>query len=331
MSCSVTSDSPIFIVGCPRSGTALLRNLLRSHPHLAFPTESHFIPAYYRGYGDPRSAREARRLAESILRLYWVRIWKLSLRPGDFADCRSFREVVCRLFETFARQQGKRRWGDKTPHYVAQIPVLLELFPAAKILQIIRDGRDVALSWLKTRMEPRNLYTAARMWRELVRAGREAGARLPRETYLEVRYERLLAEPEQTMREVLRLHRRALRRGCAAAPAGSAAPPSGPPERPPCQEYESRELEHGEVEDPDACSRQGPVRIRGGGLALGAGLRNRRTGSQDLGAGAPVVGPRSPVPLGHPPARARPAARRAGHFRTHESCGLAFRVGVGKG
>jgi len=202
MSCSVTSDSPIFIVGCPRSGTALLRNLLRSHPHLAFPTESHFIPAYYRGYGDPRSAREARRLAESILRLYWVRIWKLSLRPGDFADCRSFREVVCRLFETFARQQGKRRWGDKTPHYVAQIPVLLELFPAAKILQIIRDGRDVALSWLKTRMEPRNLYTAARMWRELVRAGREAGARLPRETYLEVRYETLLAETQPTMREV---------------------------------------------------------------------------------------------------------------------------------
>jgi hypothetical protein len=202
MQSSVTSDSPIFIVGCQRSGTTLLRNLLRSHPHLAFPEESYFIPAYYKGYGDPRSAREARRLAATILRLYWVRHWGMPLRPEDFSDCRTFREVVCRLFETWARQQGKRRWGDKTPHYVAQIPVLLELFPAAKILHIIRDGRDVALSWLKTRFDPLNLYTAASMWNTMVRAGRQAGAGLPQQTYMEVRYETLLAETQPTMREV---------------------------------------------------------------------------------------------------------------------------------
>ncbi len=44
----VSSDSPIFIVGCSRSGTSLLRNLLRAHPHLTFPGESHFIPVFYK-------------------------------------------------------------------------------------------------------------------------------------------------------------------------------------------------------------------------------------------------------------------------------------------
>ena len=58
----------------------------------------------------------------------------MSLEAADFADCRSFREVVCRLFEAWARQEKKRRWGDKTPHYVTEMPVLLELFPKAKAM-----------------------------------------------------------------------------------------------------------------------------------------------------------------------------------------------------
>jgi len=194
--------SPIFIVGCPRSGTTLLRNLLRSHPNLAFPEESHFIPSYYRRYGNFSDADRARRLAKSILKVGWVRYWELGLTPENFEDCRSFRAVVSRLFEAWARKEGKPRWGDKTPHYVTHIPILLELFPAARILHIIRDGRDVTLSWLRTRLEPGNVYMAARFWRERVMAGRETGARLPGETYMEVRYETLLAEPEATMRGV---------------------------------------------------------------------------------------------------------------------------------
>jgi Sulfotransferase family len=67
------ADAPIFIVGCPRSGTNLLRDLLRSHPRLAFPGESHFIPEFYKGYGDPKNEREARRLGARILRVNWVR------------------------------------------------------------------------------------------------------------------------------------------------------------------------------------------------------------------------------------------------------------------
>ncbi len=196
------NESPVFVVGCPRSGTMLLRDLLRAHPRLTLPPESHFIPSFYRGYGDPRSEREAVELARRILNLEWIRLWDVSVDAAAFARDRSFQRVVCRLYEAWARQEGKPRWGDKTPHYVTDIDALLDIFPSAKIIHIIRDGRDVALSWLNSRLEPRNLYTAATLWKQYVTGGRIAGAALADTTYLEVRYESLLGQPAETMRAV---------------------------------------------------------------------------------------------------------------------------------
>jgi sulfotransferase family protein len=194
-------EAPIFIVGCPRSGTGLLRDLLRSHTRLAFPPESHFIPDFYRGFGDPRSDREARWLAGRILRLKWVRGWDLALEASSLAHCRSYRQLISALYRQFARREGKARWGDKTPRYVEEIPLLLELFPAARIIHIYRDGRDVALSWLATHGGPANLYTAATAWKRIVAAGRRHG-RTHADAYLEIRYETLLGQPEVTMRRV---------------------------------------------------------------------------------------------------------------------------------
>jgi hypothetical protein len=194
------NDSPVFVVGCPRSGTGLLRDLLRSHPHLAFPEESHFIPAFYKAYGDPQDEREARQLAARILNLHWVRAWGLSLRPDSLDHLRSFRDIVSRIYEQWARKEGKSRWGDKTPHYVTEISTLLEVFPSCKIIHLYRDGRDVALSWLHAGFEPQNLFTAAHAWKNYVEAGRRAGAALPPELYLEVRYESLLSAPVDTLK-----------------------------------------------------------------------------------------------------------------------------------
>ncbi len=132
----------------------------------------------------------------------WVRRWRLELTPDDFGGCRSFTEMVCRLHGAWARSEGKPRWGDKTPHYLGAIPTLLELFPRAKILHVYRDGRDVALSWLRRKMEPRNTYMAACYWRDRVRAGMRVGRQLPPGSYMEVRYEELLRDTEGVMRRV---------------------------------------------------------------------------------------------------------------------------------
>jgi hypothetical protein len=193
---------PVFIVGCPRSGTTLLRDLLRSHPNLTFPDESHFIGRFYKAYGDPSSDEEAWKLACRILRTPRIASWGIHLEKREIAGCRSFSDVARRVFEAWARKEGKPRWGGKTPHYVLEIPVLHQLFPDARVIHIIRDGRDVALSWLKTRYEPQNLYKAACMWRKMVSQGRSDGSHLPTAAYLELRYEALLAEPEKIMRQV---------------------------------------------------------------------------------------------------------------------------------
>ena len=195
------TESPIFVVGCPRSGTSLLRDLLRSHRRLAFDHESHFIPAFYRAFGDPRSDREARRLAARVLRLSWVRRWDLGLDAASLAHCRSYRELVSALYRELARRQRKPRWGDKTPHYATEIPMLLELFPAARVIHIYRDGRDVALSWMATSFGPSNVLTAATAWKRLATAGRR-GVRAQPDSCLEVRYETLVAQPKPTMRRV---------------------------------------------------------------------------------------------------------------------------------
>jgi hypothetical protein len=197
-----TSDSPIFIVGCARSGTTLLRDLLRSHPHLTFPGESYFIPIFFRSYPEPRNAREASRLAARILGLRWIRDWRIPLSPDSFVDCRSYREIICRLYQLWAGHENKPRWGDKTPSYALNIPVLLKLFPRAKVIHIYRDGRDVALSWMQIWSGPRSVFAAARLWRDIVRTGRRFGATLPPETYLEVRYETLIQQPVETMKTV---------------------------------------------------------------------------------------------------------------------------------
>lgn len=194
---------PVFLVGCPRSGTTLLRDLLRSHPNLTIAPESHFIPRFYRAFGDPSSDDQAWQLARRILKTPRVALfWRITAEQRDFAGCRSFSAVTRRLFEIWAAKEGKPRWGDKTPHYVRDIPLLLRLFPEALVIHIVRDGRDVALSWLRTRFEPRNLYVAALLWKEMVTRGRRDGALLPPGIYLEVRYEALVAEPEATMRSV---------------------------------------------------------------------------------------------------------------------------------
>jgi hypothetical protein len=179
--------------------------LLRSHPNLTAPNESHFILRYFRTFGDPTTEGQARELARYILGTIWFKRWGLEASPDDFADCRTYRDVISRLYGIYARKEGKPRWGDKTPGYVENLPTLLQIFPEAKIIHVIRDGRDVAYSWLKAGFgPPRNYVTAAREWKRHVQKGITAGRAAPPGTYHELRYEKLLAAPEETMREVCR-------------------------------------------------------------------------------------------------------------------------------
>ncbi|MGH7849006.1 MAG: sulfotransferase family protein [Thermodesulfobacteriota bacterium] len=196
------ADSPIFIVGCPRSGTKLIRDLLRSHPNITFPPEAHFITKLYKLYGDPCNETEAVKLAATILGIHWLRSFGITRTPASFSGSRTYSEIVSGIFGEWAAMEGKPRWGDKTPQYVTEIPTLIEIFPSCKIIHIYRDGRDVALSFMKQWFGPGNVYSAATAWKRMVTKGRFDGARAGRERYMEIRYERLLDNPGETMEKV---------------------------------------------------------------------------------------------------------------------------------
>lgn len=205
------AGAPIFIVGCERSGTTLLRAMLNAHPVLFIPRESHFIEKLieYRGACDPRqplTPAQTRTCHELIVGHRRWKDWECD--PDALWEALSALEqptlasVIATAYRQPAAAVGATRWGDKTPSYVALVPEIAELFPDALFVHIIRDGRDVCVSFLKTQWLGPWVTKIAERWLQRVSAGRRAAQALPGERYLEVRYEDLVAEPGQALRRI---------------------------------------------------------------------------------------------------------------------------------
>jgi len=215
---STPFDRPVFIVGAPRSGTTLLQYMLRSHPALSLPTgESHFFIPLYRNaahYGDLSKIDNVRRVLQAMeaqsaeflhTDLHGMQFDVDALASEFLAEGRAtMRDIISGVFEKNARGEGKPRWGDKTPYYVLHLPKLVEWWPHAQIIHIIRDGRDVALSMFARARDFHvyNTYHASRLWEQYVEAGHEFGKSVPPGQYLELRYEDMLSEQKSTLRTI---------------------------------------------------------------------------------------------------------------------------------
>ena len=193
------TERPILLVGSPRGGTTLLRDLLRSHPRLTFPPESNVLPELHRLHGDPATVRRGRLLAADLLRSFSIRAWGLELTIEELAEERTFAAMVERLYGAWAAREGKARWGDKTPLHALELPAALAIFPRAQVVHLVRDGRDVTASLLRQPWGPACAAGAARLWRRCVDAAQRDGAALGKDGYHEVRFEDLVAEPEPVL------------------------------------------------------------------------------------------------------------------------------------
>jgi hypothetical protein len=196
----MATERPILIVGCPRSGTTLLRDLLRAHSRITIPGETQVLPALLRAHGDPADARAARRLASDLLVSNGMRLWGLDLTPRDLEHHRSFSELVASIYREWARMEDKPRWGEKTPQYVLELPAMRRVFPDAQVVHVIRDPRPVTASLLERPWGPATARSAGAAWRECVLAGRRDGPSLGSDSYHELRYEELVADPEPVLR-----------------------------------------------------------------------------------------------------------------------------------
>ena len=199
-----------FFVGSGRSGTTLLRAIFDSHPQLAIPDEVSFVIRFARPHHAVRYGWPGRFDPDACLALIFdnaaFQRWGLpadDVRAAVYADNPAdFPGLVRCLYRLWSAREGKPRYADKTPNHVLYISRLARMFPEARFVHIIRDGRDVALSYLNVEWGPNNVEDAALEWRRRVTRGRRAGQRLGPRRYREIRYEELVEEPERTVRQL---------------------------------------------------------------------------------------------------------------------------------
>jgi hypothetical protein len=207
---SAPPDPVVFVGGVERSGTTLLRNMLDAHPFLALPDESYFIRNAYKEL--------RRRGKEDDLSLAWRLIqndrffkqWELAPalveRVIDRSAPQTYADLIRVLFAAYAEREEKPLSADKTPSHAYCFDWYADHFPDSRFVHVLRDPREVCMALAVQPWYRGGLAGAAGKWATTVRRARAAGASLG-ERYLEVRYERLIADPEATLREVCELAR----------------------------------------------------------------------------------------------------------------------------
>ena len=194
--------SPFFIVASARSGTTFLRLTLNAHPDVAVPPESRFITELYTGDDTVEAASYLARLeAHKRFKAWGLPIAGVAEEIGDRTTL-PYADAIRATYLAYAHAHGKESWGDKTPRYVEHIPFLAKLFPDARFIHIVRDGRNVALSYAHVNFGPKNVARAARLWARRVSAGIRDGRPLGGERYLEVLNEDLAEDREGEIKDI---------------------------------------------------------------------------------------------------------------------------------
>jgi hypothetical protein len=180
------ADSPlrgrmIFNVGARRSGTYWLQRIVTAHPEVsAVPSETHLFsegiaPLFER---FQHSLRSSSKVGEVYVERERALEATRDLCDAVFADM---------------LDPGTTRLAERTPRHALHLDLIAGIYPDARYVHIIRDGRDAARSIAAQEWGPGNIAEAAAEWRATIVAARNAA--LPAAIYRELRYEDLMREP----------------------------------------------------------------------------------------------------------------------------------------
>lgn len=203
------SKAPVFVLGCPRSGTTLLYHMLLSGGNFAvYRAESQVFNVLEPRFGSLKRPANRRKLMAAWQDTELFRRTGLkadNVSKEVMANCQNGGDFLRMVMGATARRQGVQRWADCTPEHLLYLDRIKRTIPNALIIHIIRDGRDVALSlekqaWIRPFAWDRDktLEVAALYWEWIVRKGREDGRPLG-EDYIEVRYEDLVLAPRNVL------------------------------------------------------------------------------------------------------------------------------------
>lgn len=200
---------PLFIGGCERSGTTMLGAMVGAHSLCVCVPESQFVEHLLTHQGfDPEAVEPRKTLAAIVTHKRYQLLWDLPLDPGavDPAELgTTYAEVLSWLVRAYGRHRGKSApllWVDHTPSNFKRGLTLLRMFPDARFVHLVRDGRGVAASLLPLDWGPNDVLSAAQFWMARCAAGLAAELQLGPERVLRVRYEDLLLSSEPTLRRI---------------------------------------------------------------------------------------------------------------------------------
>lgn len=207
------TDAPVFVVGVARSGTTLLAAMLSAHPRLDCGPESRFFARYRHLDGAARRRlldpgawpgpavellASLQNQGHPVIDLFGlseaeIRAW-LGARPPALAT------VLEALTVLHAEHAGKARWIEKTPRHLLMTDTLRRLWPDARIVRIVRDPRDTALSLSAMPFAKESVVGNLVRIDQDDRASRERIAADP--LAMTLRYEDLVSEPARELARV---------------------------------------------------------------------------------------------------------------------------------
>ena len=203
------SNAPVFIIGCPRSGTTVLYHMLLSSGNFAvYRTESNVYSVLRPRFGDFSSRKNREVLMDAWLRSKLFKVSGLDaddIRRKIMEECRSEGDFLKITMSEIAKKQGVRRWAESTPDHSLYIQRIKRQIPDALFIHIIRDGRDVALSYAKQGWSAplpwdrgEDVAVAGLYWKWIVQQGRAKGLQLGGD-YREIFFEDLVRKPVETL------------------------------------------------------------------------------------------------------------------------------------
>lgn len=207
--------SPFFILGNPRSGTSMFRMMLNSHPEMVVPPECGFLEWLHSDFSDfAPETKGYEQFAKSVCASKKFETWEIEysqlLETLFEYSPQNYRELCLCVYLSYAKKLRKRvvRVGDKNNYYMKRLNVLDDRFPLSKKIFILRDGRDVACSYLKLNEVKRtseyypNLSSNIREIAEEWRKNAESAAAYEKSGALVVKYEDLLSQANVVLKEV---------------------------------------------------------------------------------------------------------------------------------
>lgn len=204
---------PIFIMSSERSGSNLLRRMLGAHPAVAAPPPPHlwriFAPLLVH-YGPLDQEQSWRELLSDMLQMTKVPdshlAWKHVLSAEDVLPrirCTNLTGLAGALYESYAACEDARFWTCKENNLFEHALRIVDVYPEARFLYLVRDGRDVACSIKKVPTHDQHEYFIAREWRDEQLACITAYQDLlPSGRCRLVRYEELIEDTESQLRDL---------------------------------------------------------------------------------------------------------------------------------